>query len=235
MTTKTIKHHVSDELLLEYAAGSLEEGWSIAVATHLALCPECRKRLAAMEVAGGAMMEAIEPETDADFEESAWAAMLSRLEKDDGPDPVSAKRIPENTTSGAEKPSAADLAIPEPLRTYIGGSLENLKWKRLGVGAYHYPIATGDEKITARLLRIPAGKPVPEHSHTGRELTLVLTGAFVSEGVTFGPGDLEEEDDDTVHQPMVTPDAECICLAVTEAPLKFQSRVVRLVQPFLGI
>ena len=49
-----ITHHISDALLLEYAAGTLEEGWSLAVATHLALCPDCRKRLALMEAAGGA-------------------------------------------------------------------------------------------------------------------------------------------------------------------------------------
>jgi putative transcriptional regulator len=31
-----LNHHVSDELLLSYEAGSLAEGWSLAVATHLA-------------------------------------------------------------------------------------------------------------------------------------------------------------------------------------------------------
>jgi anti-sigma factor ChrR (cupin superfamily) len=33
-----INHHLSDELLLEYAAGNLTEGWSLVVATHMALC-----------------------------------------------------------------------------------------------------------------------------------------------------------------------------------------------------
>ena len=34
-----IDHHPSEELLLDYATGALDEGWSIALATHLALCP----------------------------------------------------------------------------------------------------------------------------------------------------------------------------------------------------
>ena len=38
----TTRHHIADDLLLSYAAGSLAEGWSLAVATHLALCAECR-------------------------------------------------------------------------------------------------------------------------------------------------------------------------------------------------
>ena len=41
--------HLSDALLLDYAAGSLTEGWSLAVATHLALCPACRSRALAAE------------------------------------------------------------------------------------------------------------------------------------------------------------------------------------------
>ncbi|MFY7862622.1 MAG: 3-oxoacyl-[acyl-carrier-protein] synthase III C-terminal domain-containing protein, partial [Rhodoluna sp.] len=44
-------------------------------------------------------------------------------------------------------------------------------------------IKTGDTESQVRLLKIPAGKPVPEHSHGGRELTLVLKGAF-SDGAT---------------------------------------------------
>ena len=31
----TVLHHLSDELLMSYAAGTLSEGWSIGVATHL--------------------------------------------------------------------------------------------------------------------------------------------------------------------------------------------------------
>jgi putative transcriptional regulator len=30
----TPRHHVADDLLIDYAAGSLAEGWSLAVATH---------------------------------------------------------------------------------------------------------------------------------------------------------------------------------------------------------
>lgn len=222
------QHHISDELLLEYAAGGLEEAWCIAVATHLAFCPECRERLEAIEAAGGMLMECIEPEAASVSEDASWAALSARLEGDDERETDDGQ---ESRAGSGGKP--AD--VPEPLRSYIGGSLSGVKWKRLGVGAEQFVIDTEDGSATARLLRIPAGKPVPEHSHNGRELTLVLTGSFVSEGVTFGPGDFEEEDDETEHQPMVTPDGECICLTVTDAPLRFRSRIVRLVQPFLGI
>lgn len=219
----SIQHHISDELLLAYAAGNLAEGWSIAIATHLALCPSCRRRLDFMEHAGGEMLEmACSEEAD----DTSWDAMKARL----------AGGTP-SATREAAKPAATsgDIVIPEPLRSYLGGDLAELKWKALGRGAYHIRIPTGDRETSVRLLKIPAGKPVPEHSHGGRELTLVLKGSFQDGGSLFKRGDLEEADESMQHQPVATPDEDCICLAVTDAPLKFRSLLVRLVQPMLGI
>lgn len=217
-----IQHHISDELLLSYAAGTLSEGWSLAVATHLALCPACRRRLAVMECAGGELIEEIAPLMPAP---DSWAAMKARLEAGrDGP-PAPARSVKVD----------AEPVLPEPLRSYLGGDLSSLKWRSLGRGAYHIPIQTGDSGTTARLLRIPAGKPVPEHSHGGRELSLVLKGRFHDGDDIFARGDLEDADETLTHQPVATPEEDCICLAVTDAPLRFRSWLMRLVQPVLGI
>lgn len=224
--TLELHHHISDELLLAYATGELAEGWSIAVATHLALCPSCRGRLSFMEHAGGEMLELAAPETADQAPEASWEAMRAKITT---PKPMAVDELP--------APPAADTApiLPEPLRSYLGGDIDSLKWKALGRGAYHIPIRTGDRQTQVRLLKIPAGKPVPEHSHGGRELTLVLQGAFTDGTAVFRRGDLEEADESLTHQPVATPEADCICLAVTDAPLKFRSLLLRLVQPILGI
>ncbi|MBB4009755.1 ChrR family anti-sigma-E factor [Allorhizobium taibaishanense] len=229
----SVHHHVSDELLLDYANGSLSEGWSIAVATHLALCPHCRKRLSAMEATAGAMIESLELEpAQASNADTSWQAMRARLEAD---------KVGNKGQSVADKPASAAPnfaevpVLPEPLRSYLGKDIDGLKWKPLGRGAYHIKIKTGDADTSVRLLRIPAGKPVPEHSHGGRELTLVLKGSFYDGQGRFARGDLEEADQDVEHQPIADEGEDCICLAVTDAPLRFKSRLVRLVQPILGI
>ena len=224
MKTGTIHHHISDALLLEYASGGLEESWSLAVATHLALCPHCRARLRLMEAAGGALMEEAEPETAEISEDASWAALQARLKATD----VKAAAKPAPAAPGAAQ-------IPEPLRSYVGATFDDVPWRRLGLYAHQALLETEDKGIQVRLLRVDAGKPLPEHSHGGRELTLVLHGSFTSEGEVFGPGDFEEEDEDTIHQPVVGPESECICLAVTDAPLRFQSRFMRVLQPLLDI
>ncbi|MGV0910307.1 ChrR family anti-sigma-E factor [Martelella sp. FOR1707] len=224
MKTGTIHHHISDALLLEYASGSLEESWSLAVATHLALCPHCRAKLRMMEAAGGALLEQAAPEKAATSEDASWAALQARLQATE-------------IQSRAErvKPAPKTAVIPEPLRSYVGATFDDVPWRRLGLYAHQALLETEDKGIQVRLLRVDAGKPLPEHSHGGRELTLVLHGSFTSEGQVFGPGDFEEEDEDTLHQPVVGPESECICLAVTDAPLKFQSRFMRVLQPLLDI
>ena len=56
-----IDHHPSEALLLDYASGALGEGWSVAIATHLALCPTCRQVVQDMEAIGAALMESLKP------------------------------------------------------------------------------------------------------------------------------------------------------------------------------
>lgn len=211
----TVRHHLADDLLLDYAAGSLAEGWSLAVATHLALCPECRRRLAAAEAAGGQLLEAGTTEPEA----GSWAAVRSRLA---APAPVT-------------RPQPATAILPQPLRDYVGGDVDAIRWRPIGTAGAQLRLPTADRSTQVRLLKIPAGQPVPEHGHRGRELTVVLSGAFTDGELYFGRGDIEDADEDLQHIPTATPDADCICLAVTDAPLRFRSWLVRLVQPILDI
>jgi putative transcriptional regulator len=91
------------------------------------------------------------------------------------------------------------------------------------------------EGVSARLLRIAPGQSVFDHSHGGQELTLVLHGSYRSQGHTFARGDLELADETVTHQPVADIGDTCICLAVTDAPLRFGNLLGRLMQPFIGI
>ena len=217
----SIDHHPSEERLLDYVSGSLGESWSLAVATHLALCPTCRNAVARLEAVGGGMMDATEPAALAD---DSFDALWSRLESE--PD--------ETDGAPAMAAHAGKIDLPEPLRSYVGGSVDALPWQNMGLGVRQLLIPTADQS-TARLLCVPAGKPVPEHTHRGEEVTLVLHGAFHDSTGTYAAGDFQEADETVLHQPHAEKDRDCICLAVTDAPLKFRNLAFRLVQPFIGI
>jgi len=91
------------------------------------------------------------------------------------------------------------------------------------------------EDATVRLLKIPAGTAVPDHGHHGTELTLVLQGAFVDETDRFGAGDVEVANEDMHHTPVAEAGEDCICLAATDAPLRFKGIIPRLAQRFSGM
>ena len=76
---------------------------------------------------------------------------------------------------------------------------------------------------------------MPHHSHRGLELTLVLKGAFRDEDDRFGPGDIEVATEEVHHTPIAEEGEDCICLAATDAPLRFKGLIPRIVQPFIGI
>ena len=137
--------------------------------------------------------------------------------------------------SVTENAGSSSFVFPEPLRGYIGGDLDRVPWRRLGLDVYQSVISTDDKQSVSRLLRIPTGKPVPTHSHGGLELTLVLCGAFSDETGHYGRGDFQEADETLEHQPHAVAGEDCICLVVTDAPLRFSSLAARMVQPFIGI
>lgn len=213
----TIKHHLTDALLMGYSAGSLPEAFNLIVATHLSLCDECRARLASFDAVGGEVLE------------STGAAPVSDRCLD-GALALIRGAVPVETAAVR----CRDKTLPAPVLEYVDGSLDNVKWRAVGMGVKQAILSTSPE-ASARLLYIPAGVAVPDHGHNGLELTLVLQGAFSDEEGYFARGDIEVADDEVEHLPVADISEDCICLAVTDAPLRFKGVLPRLAQPFLKI
>lgn len=216
-------HHLPEGLLLAYATGRLPEGFALVVATHLSLCPSCRAAAESFDHLGGALLDAAAPEEADEAEALArcWAKIEAR--------PVQTRPAPRAKTPGA---------LPAPLAAYLPQGLDGARWQNLGGGLRQALLPTGRD-ARARLLRIPAGRAVPEHGHAGLEMTLVLRGAFRDGDQRFGPGDVEIEwggaDPGPGHQPVAEPGEDCLCLAATEAPLRFRALLPRLLQPIFRI
>lgn len=211
-----IRHHLSDDLLTGYCAGSLPEAFSLLVATHISVCDDCRARMHSFDAVGGVLLDSA---PSAAMSEGALAATLARI----------------TGTRPEARPQPAPRGLfPAPLRAYAGGDAEAVRWRAAGGGVRQaiLPTAAG---ASARLLYIPGGVAVPDHGHRGRELTMVLQGAFRDETDRFGPGDVEIADEALKHSPVAESGEACICLAVTDAPLRFSGLVPRLLQPFLKI
>lgn len=208
-----ISHHITDELLLDYAAGRLSEVFSLVVASHVSLCDECRARLTAHEMAGGVL---IDTDEGAELSDGLLDGVMGQLDN-------AVKEAPVYKRSSI---------FPAPVMEALKGRPP--KWKPLGRGV-RQSILKHDKSGSVRLLYIPPGLNVPDHTHGGLELTLVLQGSFSDEAGRFGVGDVEVANDDVEHQPVAGKGEACICLAATDAPLRFNSFVPRLFQPLFRI
>ena len=134
--------------------------------------------------------------------------------------------------AAGELDNASSLLVATHL---VGGDIDTLRWRRLGPGVQQVRLDDKSGGPSMRLLKITGGRSVPEHGHEGAEMTMVLAGGFSDAGRSFARGDIEWADADVVHQPVADDGEDCICLAVTDGPLKFFDVIGRLAQPFVGI
>lgn len=233
-------HHLDEALLLDYAAGACREAEALAIATHLTLCPVCRDRLTELECLGGTMLEELPP---VDLAPGSFEALMARLDE-----PVSAERprprpAPADSeaagreaagreSAGVESASDAIL-LPAPLRAYLGNGIEGVSWRAVTRGIDEAPVGTAAGGAKAKLLRIRAGTKVPAHTHEGSEITVVLSGGFADSRGHFLRGDVAVSDQEVDHSPVADEDEDCICLVVTDAPLKLTGRIGRFLNPFV--
>jgi putative transcriptional regulator len=200
-----IRHHPSEETLGLFALGGLRAGARLVIAAHLERCDRCRREVGRIETAAGSLMGA---EEAAAMAPDALARALERLN---------------------ERPPAA----PEPFE--LTAAVRRGAWLPAGPGLWFKPLSRYAERSERLyLIKARAGTPLPRHGHNGCERLIVLEGAFKDEGGDYGPGDVAESDEETVHEPLALPGGACICLAVTEGPLRL-SGVARWLQPILGV
>ncbi|WP_298679623.1 ChrR family anti-sigma-E factor [uncultured Lentibacter sp.] len=209
----SITHHIPDQLLLDYASGRMTEAFALVVAAHVSLCDDCRARLSAHEMTGGAVLEAHD---SAPLSDRLRHSVLSQLD-----DAVDDAPVYQRSS-----------IFPAPVMEALKGRPP--KWKPLGRGVRQSILKHG-KSGSVRLLYIPPGLDMPDHSHGGLELTLVLQGAFSDEGGRFGVGDVEVADHEVEHKPVAAKGEACICLAATDAALKFNAFIPKLFQPIFRI
>lgn len=220
----TIQHHPADDVLLAQAAGHLPAAASLLIQAHVAMCAHCRERLCTLEMVGGAMLDAISPAT---LEPDALARTLAAIDGSahrHGRD--SARRAstrPASWPEGAFWPDALDACQVSPWH-WLG---PGMRWSRVTL--------PGDAKANVLLLRIGAGKRLPQHTHSEIEWTQVLHGAFHDGRALFGPGDFDGADTQVHHQPVVEPGGECICLAGIEGRVVFDGAIARWVGALAGM
>jgi putative transcriptional regulator len=212
----TIHHHPPEGLLAAFAAGLLDLGQHVAIATHLVGCSHCRDAVRTMEHVGGAMLTGLSPTAMSIGALASVEARLNRLVPPAGP--------PRRAAGLADVPG-----LPPFVREYAVGP-----WRWIAPKVHLRPIQLPEASPTrVFLLKSRPGTKMIEHTHTGFEMSCVLSGSFVHAGGHFGPGDFDLGDGADDHEIMIDSAEDCICLVAMQGDLKLNGMIGRLLQPLI--
>jgi putative transcriptional regulator len=215
----TIKHHPNDSMLVGFAAGTLDRGQRVAIATHVTSCARCHAIVRTMEQVGGAMLADLPP---AEMSSGALARAVARLSEPSHPIKIDVS------------PVVHDVAIrglPKFVNRYPLG-----EWQWIAPRVHVRRIVLPEPSETrVFLLKSGPGTRMLEHSHDGLELTCVLSGSFKHDGGNFGPGDFDIGDETVDHRPVVNEGEDCICLVAMQGELRLNGLLGRIIQPFVRL
>ncbi len=205
-----------DALLASYSVGALDPATHALIASHLLLSSRNRRFVAALEDLAAGELESVAPAKLHDRDQR-----LARIF--DGAAPL----------DPPVRPVGASSVLPAPLLRLVGGDVGDIKWRSKLPGVREHRIS-GNERGEASLLWIGGGRSVPSHTHEGSEITLVLKGSFSDVTGRYERGDVAIVEPDFDHRPKTNVGEDCICFAVTDAPLHLTGPVGRILDRLFG-
>ncbi|MEM6781392.1 MAG: ChrR family anti-sigma-E factor [Pseudomonadota bacterium] len=212
-----------EALLMDYAAGTLNEAQSLIVASHLTLSPFARRIVEDCEAIGGSLLDCqCDPIA---MKSDSLADVLDRLESE--------QEEKDEPVAHSTCEMLDSMKLPRPVQNYIHET-EYLPWKKVYPGMQSYEIKTKCRNSKVRLLKIDPGTKTPEHSHAGTEITLMIDGAAHDESGTYSRGDLIVMDERITHQPVADEKMGCFCLVVNSDPIRLTGWMGKILNPFLS-
>jgi len=215
-------------LFMNYAAGRVTQEESLIVAAAVALNTEARRKVEQFEAMGASLMCAEEP---AEVSTSCMEAVMARIAQGSPIEPV----------PDVPAPLPPDgLNVPQIVYAMIHSvcASKAATWQPAGRNTAIIDLEMRQREPALqrlRLLKIAPGQATPRHRHIGKEITLVLHGSYTDGIGRYVKGDIILIHDARIeHQPTAEEEG-CVCLTLTEAPLKFLHPFARMANIFLKV
>ena len=185
---------VRNQLIVEYASGSLGPAKSLFTATYLFLNSRASSLNNAFESFFG---DALLDNKDSDLTNIKYTDCIQNM----------------------KSPLKKSSELVSPLSKIIG-PLEKVNWKQIYKGFQEFsPIINDSDEI--KLIKMDPGVSVPLHSHGGKDYILVLKGSFCDEYGEYNKGDIQINDQKVKHTPTASKTEGCVCLSITEKEVIF--------------
>lgn len=212
-----INFHPSQQQLVAFVEGNCTPAMSLMISAHADMCPICKKHINAIE--SHLSESALAPVSDnIDF-----GSMMSDITQLPTAESFSVPK--ENQTIELD---GRQFTLPRALRRYVDNTGN---WSHLLGNLWQAPVDLGPVGKANFIYMQKEGR-VPEHTHRGNELTLVIDGEFSDGIANYDSGDLILMNDSNTHAPHSEASEGCLVFSIVDAPLHFTSGVARLLNPF---
>jgi len=221
-----IKHHPKFELIQAFVNGELPASLSAGIAIHIDMCPKCKKSIALL--------------TEQVAEQSFEEGFLDKFIVDDNADLESIAHLDfDEMIAGITESADIDSVTTPVVKTVefnkavytLPTVLNNIALgKTANVGKLSRSRLQLDEnEVHSSLLHIQPGGGVPQHTHNGFELTVLLDGSFHDEDGEYVKGDFIMVEGNHKHHPIST--NGCLCYTVANGALHFTQGINKLLNP----
>tara|TARA_R110002167_G_scaffold116035_3_gene290765 strand:- start:2725 stop:3393 length:669 start_codon:yes stop_codon:yes gene_type:complete len=216
-----IKHHPNAQQLNAFVSGTCEATVALMVSAHVDMCLDCQAKCMKLQ-----QVQTIEA-----LSSPAATPSLDRMFSQITQLPQQKTNLPR----AASVPATFDIelegkrfVLPRTLKRYAKNTGN---WSRLVGKLWQAPVDLG-YMGKANFIYMEKGGKVPEHTHKGTEMTLVIDGQYGDGVANYDCGDFTLLDGQHNHLPHSEADEGCLVFTIVDKPLYFTSGIARLLNPF---
>lgn len=216
-----ISFHPKFTDLQAFSAGNCEPAMALMISAHVDMCPQCQNDCVDIqaELAG----ELFSQKATSLPLDNQYLDMMSNITDL----PISNKVVTEASNKSIEL-DGKYFELPRALRRHVKNTGN---WSRLVGKLWQAPVDLGDIG-KANFMYMEKGGRVPEHTHKGTEMTLVIDGQYGDGIAEYDCGDFTVMNCQHKHLPHSEADEGCLVFTIVDQPLHFTAGIARLLNPF---
>lgn len=207
--------------LRAFSAGNCPPAMALMISAHVDMCPRCQHVCIDIqsELADELFAHTLSPSPL----DSQYLTMMSNITDL----PIADASAPDVYNTAIEL-DGRFFELPRALRRHIKNTGN---WSRLVGKLWQAPVDLGDIG-KANFIYMEKGGRVPEHTHKGTEMTLVVDGQYGDGIAEYDCGDFTIMNNRHKHLPHSEADDGCLVFTIVDQPLHFTAGIARLLNPF---
>ena len=207
--------------LQAFSAGNCEPAMALMISAHVDMCAQCQQDC--LEIQADLAKELFAEQKAIAPMDSQYLEMMANIT--DLPISNTVFKEPSNTSIELD---GKFFELPRALRRQVKNTGN---WSRLVGKIWQAPVNLGGIG-KANFMYMEKGGRVPEHTHKGTEMTLVIDGQYGDGIAEYDCGDFTVLNNQHKHLPHSEADDGCLVFTIVDQPLHFTAGIARLLNPF---